>query len=356
MSKFPDVFEDPWFRCVSVVGAAVRDRRREIFDATRIDQRETWLYAIDLIEDECRSARSKGIIQDDPDYLVKRVSDQLAATSKTFAEQPALADVLQDIAAAIRPLKSKQIMAVFDAVNHTAFDITKQCISQWGGTHAGARLGNFGLADLTFEECDSPGPKTIVPTWTETEDDELSIHVAMGGGQKPLLGALCLEFYFFHEYLSHVFPVHEDTAGSLSEGYLFKIARWWYLQSENVPMTSALVEVDWANHWERQQIKPSADFWNLLHQQTEWFEVNSSRRRLAWIILEVAAFAEDQKYRFQARFLGFLQMLYRVYDRALGSQLLSGQTKIEDVHDELQKALEPKVNREALAKVRGRRD
>jgi hypothetical protein len=352
MSKFPIVFEDPWFRCVSVVGAAVSQRRVEIFSATDIAQRESWLYAIELIEAECQAARSKGIIPGDPDYLIKRVKEQLTATGKTFSKtQSALAAVLQRIAADIRPLKGKQLMAVFDAINQRAFDLTQRCISAWGGAHALARLTSLRLAQLIFEECDSAGPKAIVPTWTVTED--LSIHVAMGGGQRPLLGALCLEFYFLHEYLSHVFPVHEDIAGSLSEGYLLKIARWWYLQSEDVPISSALVEVDWANHWERQQIKPSADFWNLVHLQTEWFEVGTSRPRFAWVILELSAFAEDQKYGFQARFLAFLQMLYQAYQKALVSQLLNGpDTKIEDVHDELEKTLKSKVDRKTLTRIR----
>jgi hypothetical protein len=350
MSKFPPVFEDPWFRCVSVVGAAVSQRRLEIFRATDIQQRENWLYAIELIETECQTARNKGIIANDPDYLVKRVKEQLTATAKTFREpQPALASVLEQIAADIRPPKDKQLMAIFDAINEKAFALTQKCTDAWGGAHTQARRGNFRLAKLTFEDCDSAGPKNVVPTWTE----DLSIHVAMGGGQKPLLGALCLEFYFLHEYLSHVFPVHEDTAGSLSEGYLFKIARWWYLLSEDVPLSSAIAEVDWANHWERQKIKPSEDYWNLIHLQTEWFEVGSSRPRFAWVILEISAFAEDKKFRFQARFLAFLQLLYKLYEKPLVSQLLNSTSiEIEEIHDELEKALEAKIDRKTLNRIR----
>jgi hypothetical protein len=362
MAQSLDVFSDPWFRCIFIVGAAVRDRRREIFDATDIQQRETWLYAIDIIEAECESARSKGIIPRDPDFLVKRVRDQLAATSKTYTAQPALSAVLERIAADIRPLKNKQILTIFADINQRAFNLTRRCVSRWGGAHAKARLDNFQLTRLLYEDCDAKGPKTVVPTWTgpdedHDDDEELFIHIVLGGGQKPLLGCLCLEFYLFHEYLSHVFPVHEDTAGSLSEGYLFKIARWWYLLSEDVPMSSALVEVDWASHWERQKIKASADSWNLLHQQTEWFEVNSSRSRFAWVILELAAYAEDQKYRFQARFLGFLRLLYRTYDTVLAAQLLNGSsTQMEEVHDLFEAALEPKVNQKALVKIRGRQE
>jgi hypothetical protein len=334
MPTEPDIFRDPWFRCICIVGFAVNRHRNDIFQQTDEEQSRSWLEAVEIIQNECQSARNKGV-EEDEDYLIERTKRQLTETAKTFhKENPGLERVLRKIAADIRPLTDTQIMDEFLVLQTSGYKIAHACATTWGGPRAKARLSVMKKGSLVFDDFEESGPQTIVPTWTDT--DNALIHVALGGGKTPLFGLLCLEFYLFHEFLSHLFPVWEDSAGKLSEGYLFRIARWWYLTSEDVPITSALVEVDWANHWHHQQVKQDSDYWNRFHMRSDWFEARLSRERFSWLILEIAAFPKDVRNGFQRRFMGLLYSVYKQRD-SLGLGILSRVTgfRIEDIHDKL---------------------
>jgi hypothetical protein len=108
------------------------------------------------------------------------------------------------------------------------------------------------------------------------------------------------------------------------------------LISEEVPISPALFELDWANHWKNQEVKQETDYWSLFHFRSDWFGSKTSRPRFSWLILEIAAFRGLPKGGFQRRFMGFLYDVFKFKDEK-GLQILfaNSSDSITQIHDQL---------------------
>jgi hypothetical protein len=108
-------------------------------------------------------------------------------------------------------------------INQRALDAAKECIRTWGGVKARERIKHLALLPLRCQSTDSD-------TQFSFDRTEKWILVEAGSPAKLLLESLFLEFSFFHEYLSHVFPAWSKDVEPVSEGFLLALEFEW-LQS-----------------------------------------------------------------------------------------------------------------------------
>jgi hypothetical protein len=308
MSSTPEIYQDPWFRCISVVGFALLRYKQDIFDQTDEETGWSWSEIIEQLEKHCVAAYKQGF-SDDPDYLIKRVKQDFTTMANRLRKEDAgLREVLLKLAKKLRPLSTKEISASFEELNKRGLILTGQCVAKWGGIYAKPRALQLKPFKLILDESDGSTSVTSVCSWTDASSR--TIHLTVGGGEKPLVNFLCFEFYLFHEYFSHVLPTWEDLAGKLSEGYLFSIAWWWYLQ-ESPPIDSALVAVDWQKHWARQKLISQSDYWRAFHRRSDWFEIRSSRAWFSHLLLEIAAFDNERDKQFQPEALAYIKSTWK---------------------------------------------
>jgi len=350
MPKLPEIFLDPWFRSICAVGFSLLRYRGDIFIQTDEEDGRDWLGVIELLEDECFSALKQGA-SSDPDYLVTRAREDFAKVAARFGEENlGLREVLSQFAEQLRPMTPQEIVASFKELNQRGLILTRECASTWGGQHAKDRAPKLKTYEMIFDEPADTLGKTPVCTWTDSSTR--TIHLTVGGGKRPLVNFLCFEFYLLHEYLSHVLPTRDDGAGRLSEGYLFSVARWWYTKKVS-HLDSAVVAVDWQEHWERNELEADADYWRRFHRRSDWFEAHSSKPWFAWLLLEVAAFRDSAKRGFQVRFLSFLK---EVFKAGLGNEVehvhKMPSLTVEEVHDQFKDVLLGRIDSNILKRTR----
>lgn len=308
MAGAPEIFDDPWFRLMCSAGFALFRFRELIFAQTDDEDGRDWLSVIELLEKECFSAQQQGT-SSDSDYLIKRARQDFAKVAERFGEEnEGLRKVLRKLARDLQPFKPKSILASFDELNRRGLLLTQNCARKWGGPHSRTRASKLKPFRLGFDEPEATSSTTPVCTWTDTSRD--TIHLVIGGGQRPLINFLSLEFYLLHEYLSHVFPTWEDGAGKLSEGYLFRVARWWHTKQTG-QIESAIADVDWNEHWGRLNFNRDAMYWRKFHLRSDWFEVHSSIEWISFVLLELAGFNNTSDSSFQPQLLAILKQLHR---------------------------------------------
>jgi hypothetical protein len=334
--SYPDIFSRPWFRCLVSVGHRLHLRMEELFVRTDEHQGRSWSDVVRQIENRCLSAKDSGW-RSDPDYMTKDAVKQIELFAAGFSEEaPELGEILGTIAGEIRPLADNEMLAAFEELNPKAFLMASDCATEWGGKHAVLRASKLKLAPLSI---DSPTPQNEVAplfTWTDGQ----TIHVLCGTGERPLFHFLCLDFYLLHEYLSHHLPVWEDTAGVLSEGYLFPLARWWHTKKSEFPISTSLVDTDWQHHFSEQKNKQSAQYWREFHSWIDWMESRCPKPRLPWVLLEMATFAEDTDHRLTEGFLGVLATAPKNPAMAFVWDILnSPSTDIQEIYQEIRKNL-----------------
>lgn len=350
MARTPETFQEPWFRLICSVGFALLRRRHDIFLQTDDEEGRDWLNVIGLLESACFLAQQQGI-GSEPDYLVQRAKEDFAKIAERFGqENPGLRDVLRDLAEELRPLSYEEVLASFQELNNKGLILTQECAADWGMGYATSRASKLKAYKLVFDQAGTSGGTTPVCTWTDTSSR--AIHFMVGSGKRPLVSFLCFEFYLLHEYLSHVLPTWEDGAGRLSEGYLFSVARWWYTKKVD-HMDSALVAVDWQEHWERQGLELDAAYWRKFHHRSDWFEARSSKGWFASLLLEVAAFRDSAKSGFQPQFLSFLKEIYR---GGLGDEVEKVSSEpsltVEAVYDRFKARLRGRIDPKTLKRLK----
>jgi hypothetical protein len=313
MGSFPDIFARPWFRCLVSVGFRLHWDIDEVFAETDERRGRGWPDVVKQIENRCLNAKDSPR-QSDPDYMTAYAREEILRFAKAFpkkgpelGESPELGEALVKVATKIRPLTDPEMEKAFEDLNKKALRSAQECATKWGGPHATLRASKLKLASLDLDPRAPPAASLPLCTWT----DGKTISVPTGAGERPVLDFLSLDFYLLHEYLSHHFPVWEDGAGTLSEGYLFPIGRWWRTAQAQFPVTNSLVDLNWQYHWLRQRNPQSAQYWREFHSWVDWMEVRCTRPRLLWILLEMASYDKDPVHRLQEGFLGILESIIK---------------------------------------------
>ncbi len=247
----------------------------DLFSKTDERSGRSWSNVVKQIEDRYRMATESPRFND-PDYMTKYMQEEFARFAHRFTEEsPGLGTVLSKIAEEISPLSNNEIDDAFRDLNLRAMVLARECATEWGGQHSVLRASAMSPARLNLDVLSSQIVPSPFCTWTDGQ----TIHVPTGVGPRPLLDFLCLKFFLLHEYLSHHFPVWEDGAGLLSEGYLFPVGRWWHTARAEFAITTSLVDIDWQHHWQHQAYPQSAQYWREFHSWVDWMESSLSETK-----------------------------------------------------------------------------
>ena len=123
-------------------------------------------------------------------------------------------------------------------VNNLALEQVRQCVHEWGGPKAEARVSRLKPRSI---HCETTGDLDT-KFFFDREADRLLVRP---GYLTPLLSeCMILEFSLFHEYLSHCFPCWVEDREEVSEGFLFALGFEWYL-STNSSFDDDLLEQVW---------------------------------------------------------------------------------------------------------------
>jgi hypothetical protein len=333
-------YSRPWFRCLVSVGFRLHWHIEELFAVTDERHGRSWSDVVKQIENYYLSAKNSPLLHD-PDYMTKYAQKAIAQFASAFTEEaPELGQILTKVAGEIRPLTDEEMDNAFEELNRKALESARDCATQWGGAHSALRASKLKLALLDLDAPATQSASSPLSPWTDGQ----TIHVPSGAGERPLLDFLCLEFFLLHEYLSHHFPVWEDGAGLLSEAYLFKVAHWWHTAKAGCPVTNSLVDIDWKYHRQRQANRDSGEYWTEFHSWVDWMESRCRKRRLPWLLLEMAAYNEDPTHRLQEGFLGILESIAKEKNLRFAWDILNGPgTDIQALYREVQAALRDKM-------------
>ncbi len=125
-------------------------------------------------------------------------------------------------------------------LNQLGFATAQKCIQKWGGPKARARGEELRVLGVLPVRCETRGN-------AETElyyirGKKPSIDLYPGDTDKLLQDCLLLEFSFFHEYLSHAFPIWEADDDRLSEGWLLALEIEWFKEEYTFLDRQALLD------------------------------------------------------------------------------------------------------------------
>jgi hypothetical protein len=124
-------------------------------------------------------------------------------------------------------------------ISQQAFEDVEQCVQQWGGPKAKARLKALKALPV---HCETHGE---ADTKLFFDRDNHKIVLRVGSHPLLLLQCMTLHFSFFHEYLSHLFPSWTADEEEISEGFLLALEFSWF-EANNTPFEAELLGTAWA--------------------------------------------------------------------------------------------------------------
>jgi hypothetical protein len=130
-------------------------------------------------------------------------------------------------------------------LNQATLDDVKLCISTWGGTRAQARTKQLSLFPIYLESTDQEHTQFFL------EQSPRRIRIRPGSHKVMLRECLILEFSFFHEYLSHVFPAWSKDEEEISEGLLLALEFEWF-ESQYTILDNEFIYRLWSRRLEKQ--------------------------------------------------------------------------------------------------------
>lgn len=149
--------------------------------------------------------------------------------------------------------------------NERGHALLNECVERWGSDESIARARALEVAPVGFER--APGTQLALKAHCDAPD---RITVVRQEGRNLLLSVLSLDFYFLHEYLSHLYPLWDDPEGALSDGYLMDLATRAYRRAAPTPIDADLITLDFAAHspWRRNRL--SASDYELIQSGAAW--------------------------------------------------------------------------------------
>jgi hypothetical protein len=219
----------------------------------------------------------------------------------------ALSQVLSQIGQRVQEFGPGGLKLYFAGVEARGRDLARECVQAWGGPRAKRYIHSrlTELIDLSFvyESADR-----AFDMYFDDEDRVIVVPVGMERG--ILRRCLNLEFYFFHEYLSHIFPRYDDERGVFSEGYLFAIERDFYESTCGSHVPGTLLRSDLEQNRLLASRPSIARFYEEVREKTAWLmlQCNHDLGRIPSLLLDLAVTsADDVSKSFHDIFLGRLR-------------------------------------------------
>lgn len=313
------------FAAVSAIGRSVRANLRKLFQATHYKTTPNWSGIVDAISSliDRFLAASGGSL--DPTAQIQIGKTGVMGLAQSYENvNPELQTVLTELANGIEPFGRGQLEAHLQGLYKSASDLGRKCVEQWGGELVRKLLKAPSQTKLTFSAAaDGVGPTFA---YTDKDQDDVTVTLVVGNGEGLLNSYLSLEFYFFHEYLSHVLPQWDDLSGRFSEGYLFALQRKFFQLNSHVlkdgfSLHSRIVATDMAAH----RIRTGKQ--NSSHEDVEglyaWLDDHCVPGVFAGLLLELCA-VRSRDGRFEQKFLTVVDILADQQDPDLAKLLGAG--------------------------------
>lgn len=324
-----------------IVGRSVRNHLPTLAHAAPEDFTPTWLELVDVIND-IANFTNIGAPAADVDHYLQFARALLDARAKTFEEiNPGLASVLRAISLAARKGNAGELQAYFDELQRKGFHLAVECANTWGEKRSRSRASEIKPIALEFFQDDRiQGLTTLKPV------NHSKIRVVLGP-LDVLRSSLSLEFFFFHEYLSHVFPRNDDIEGKLSEGHLFGVAKRFFQEQvargkELFAFSPLLSSLDLQQHRKLRSGKgrPEA-YYDLLDGLFANLCAICGQEHAAYLVLELAATSPGGDERYQERVVGQLNYLAAHPQHPATRILKNNGLDLDTTARELRRALSP---------------
>jgi hypothetical protein len=230
-------------------------------------------------------------------------------------------------------------------VNQTALDDVKECISNWGGVKAQARVKHLALFPIYLETTDHDHTQVFL------EHHPRRIRLRPGPQQTLLSECLILEFSFFHEYLSHAFPAWSKDVEEVSEGLLLALEFEWFESQYTVSDNDFVLRL-----WNRRLEKQGPAFWVgrwllkrceshncmkkfLLEWIASWDGVDSDAN--LDLLSQLKGMSQKAGRNLGSNMTDKYKKTQEIVDSVLCGPCAAGVWDIRKMRDELAKALEP---------------
>jgi hypothetical protein len=312
-------------RAAESEGKSWRRILKEIDDAT-IGQYKTSQATIQVLNKEVALARC--IVQ--------------LITERYRNGESLLSDVLEEIANSITFASPEKLISRFEQMNKRGYELAQKCVLEWGRPLATQRWEHCKLLPISFNR--SRHREEFVLTTVREKPGAEAIIIQVGRSHS-FLNYLTLEFQFFHEYLSHVYPVweEEDQDGLLSEAVLYCMQRQAYkvfgLSIRYFHLNDVVKhDQDDMNEVTKLSVEMEAQFLG------KWIE----GKRFSTLLLELAATAEaDFPFIDKKKFVGMFTRIYYEGDdwnqekKEAVKKVLNSENEFQQVYKELRQLLFP---------------
>src|SRR5262249_6362077 len=151
------------------------------------------------------------------------------------ASNPGLAAVIRAIAQDLASTTPDDLAAAFAVSNETIHGCVGEAVSQWGGPSAVARWNSCPLAEVAFDFA------TSGPIGCSFAQNRITFHI--GERKDAVRSFYILDFFLFHEYLSHAFPLWTHTL--LTEGLLVEAALYLMPYVADHPVRHRFIQSAW---------------------------------------------------------------------------------------------------------------
>jgi hypothetical protein len=276
------------FSAICAIGRSLRANLSNLFEATNQKTKPDWCGIIDMVNtlaDQIMPTSGAPLAAAEQVAWMKSTLLGFAQTWRSTNAQ--LSGVIVDLVNQITPFEPEELTAHLQELFEGGMDLATTCIREWGGKRSYELISRAQTVTLVFLENGNG------PTYASCErlnDGECTVYLMIGNSSNLVKSYLSLEFYFFHEYLSHVLPEWDDLSGKLSEGYLFALQKAFFRASchrlrNGFFLHSRIVDEDMNAH--RQQAARSASLFSDIEGLYVWLDSNCKDGCLPRLLLDI---------------------------------------------------------------------
>ncbi len=290
------------FSATCAVGRALQNNWATLLQATRNSDYD-WYSLLNYLNSGC--VAQFDLLPAAPNFAAytSHVRKSLRSVQDGFlSDRPQVQSVLHLVADSIVDWKDdSDLEDHLNSLNKTGFDLATFCVSKWGGPRAKARLDSLSPLALELIQNHQTGV-----TYTYCMSSGGPVFLAFGKPNGALLSYLNLEFYFFHEYLSHIFPRWDDRAREFSEGYLFSVAHWSSVAFSPTASKVVVWNHDFAQHASTIGAPSGQESrWERIRATAEWYKARLSNI-FPHLLLELATYHDPANPNFGRQFIRYL--------------------------------------------------
>jgi len=312
-----------YFRAVCALGFTIDRHLSALTDACTASMHDAaaWgpLYEIERITRCLENADD--LESEDFAYYLNHIRGHLLNSRAPDCEgfNPELASVIRRIAEDLSPLTPEDLAAAFEHTNEAVHGRVGDAISGWGGPRAMHRWQSCTVAAIQFDFAGGG------PTACSFLQNRITFHI--GERKDPARSFFILDFFLFHEYVSHAFPLWNDTL--LTEGLLVETALTLMPYVADHPVRHRFVRAAWNMRPGGPTTRHNVEVEAWAEWLIRWGGIGFLRYILDW-----AATPADDRNLARLKRIGFLYN--RGPNQRIREAFAGPYRPVEILHDELQ--------------------